>query len=183
MDREDHARLREIDDETFGGMRTDYDDETYEVLREWFAREPLEELLASVERTHDAIWQSFLIELQWAAGLLYKSLDQNARLAGYLRAYRAIESYRHSLTEAIVTSYTRPFLPVHEGQAIRARSFFHPRALDVIRDQVFDRVFRTTDVRTSLAAFFDDNKDARNRIVHGLKVPSHGEFRALVVAA
>jgi hypothetical protein len=177
----ENARMREIDDETLGGMRDD-DDGTFEVYAAWFKREPLHDVLAAVERTHEAIWQAFLLELQWAASLLYKSPDPNARVAGYLRGYRAVDSYDVALTHAVVEAFAAPFLELFD-KPIKPWAFFQRDVLKGIRARAFDEAFRGPEVRTAIAAFYGTHGDARNHVVHGTKIPTHDEFRTMLLAA
>lgn len=177
----ENRRKNDIDDGTYDRPNDDDFDE-YKFYAEWFAREPLHELLASVERTHEAIWLLFLGELQSAVGLLYKSLDKDARITGYLRGYRAVDSYDRALTHAVVEAFAAPFLALFD-KPIKPLAFFHRQVLDGVRARAFDEAFRTPHVRGTIASFYGKHADVRNHVVHDLKVPTHDEFRSMLLDA
>lgn len=56
-----------------------------------FAQVPQQELVGSVAATHERIYLDFLGELQSSVALLYKSLEKDSRIAGFLRGYRAVD--------------------------------------------------------------------------------------------
>lgn len=182
MEMSENRRLREIDDETLGGTRDDGDFDEYEFYSRWFAQEQLDGLLESVRRKHEDIWLAFLRELQSAVELLYRSLDDDARIGGYLRGYRAVDSYDMALTHTVVEAFAAPFAKLF-NKPIKPWAFFHREVLEGIRARAFDDAFGGEEVRAAIASFYGLHRGVRNGVVHGTKIPTHDEFRAMLIAA
>ena len=157
-------------------------DGEFEFYADWFSRMPLQKLLEVVARTHEAIWLAFLGELQSAVVLLYESPDSNARVAGYLRAYRAVDSYDRKLTNSVVEAFAEPFLDVFD-KPIKPWKFFDRQVLEGIRLRAFDEAFGGPEVRESIKSFYGRHSGNRNHVVHGLKIPTHDEFRTMLLDA
>ena len=177
MDDDERAEIREDD----AHHEADADSE-YEFYAEWFSQMPLQKLLEVVARTHEDIWLGVLHELQYAVVLLYESFDANARLAGYLRAYRAIDSYDRKLKNSVVEAFAEPFLGLFE-KPIKPWKFFQPQVLEGIRRRAFDGAFHGPEVREAMESFYRNHSGDRNHIAHGWKIPTHNEFRAMLLDA
>ena len=178
----EEARLPDIDDETLGGIRDDEDDATYEVYRTMFARMPGVEVIESVARSHYGIYQDFLGELQSALALLYDSRHENARITGYIRGYRAMDTYARALSDGIVEAFAAPYAHIFTG-AIKPRDFFARGVLEGLKVRVWDEGFRTDTVRLAIHHFFQRHHKMRNEVAHGLRVPTHDELRAMLLDA
>ena len=176
------AQLRGIDDESLDGIREYEDDAAYEVYRTMFARMPGIEVIGSVARSHYAIYQDFLGELQSALALLYDSLHENARITGYIRGYRAMETYTSALSDGIVKAFAAPYSYIFTG-TIRPRDFFARGVLEGLKVRVWDEGFRTNAVRLAIQSFFQRHHKLRNEVAHGLHVPTHDELRAMLLDA
>lgn len=180
---DDHKRLRDIDDSTYGGPDFYDDSEVFNFYEGFFAQAPGQALLESVPRAHQEIHLQFLGELQSSEGLLYDSLDDDRRLVGFLRGYRAVEAYDSALTAGIVAAFAAPFLDVLGDHEIRPRTFFHAAMLKAIRTRTLDAAFQTSAVRLAIANFYSGHDMVRHQAVHGLKIPTHDEFRPMLLAA
>lgn len=151
----------------------------YEVYREHFRTEIAQKLVIDVQVAHNTDqFLKVLLELQYAQKALHDG-GTDDRLLAYLRCYRSIEWYRSEIGRVIVVALVEPFEQFFDDPTnVNPRTFLQPRMLDALRDRVIDEATGSSTLREKMRAFFNDHRELRNKIVHGLQVPTVEEARS-----
>ena len=139
------------------------------------------ELINGVGATHLAATATFARELLCAQAAALTTSDADLLIA-YVRAYRSMEWYRQEHAMAIVSALIKPFQQFF-SESVKLRTLLSRQAVNALRDRVLYDACGSGKIVELQRAFFKKHDDLRNRIVHGVYLPTQSETATCVLDA